>query len=163
MMTLVDQVLFKRLLPLDAAEAYLRALLESQATHLRNLAARTLLVLGKAPAAAGETGHYWAALDASDMELAAPAMLRFAWHAEGRGRDSGPPRNGSRGADRVGSGWSENGPTEAWRRSPLLRDPEYLAAAKPDLGPEEQRHGSMRCSPHTRGTGSSTRLWGPCS
>ena len=35
MMTLVDQILHKRVLPLSDAESYLRALLESQATHLR--------------------------------------------------------------------------------------------------------------------------------
>jgi hypothetical protein len=139
LMTLVDQILGKRLLPLKDAEAYLRALLGSQATHLRNLAARTLLVLGKPPAAPGETGHYWAALKASDMELAAPAMLRFAWQAEGHGRDTAAPPEW---IERRRQSWQrmvENGPTEPWRRSPLLRDPEYLAAANPGLGPEEQR------------------------
>jgi hypothetical protein len=139
MMTLVDQILGKRLLPLGDAESYLRALLGSQATHLRNLAARTLLVLGKPPVAPGETGHYWAALKASDMDLAAPAMLRLSWLAEGHPRDAAPP---AEWIERRRQSWermAENGPTETWRRSPLLRDPEYLAAAKPGLAPEEQR------------------------
>jgi hypothetical protein len=139
MMTLVDQILVKRLLPLAGAEAYLRAVLESQATHLRNLAARTLLVLGKGPTTPAETSHYWAALNASDMQLAAPAMARFAWHAEGRARDSSPPKEW---IERRVLSWRrivDSGPSEAWRRSPLLRDPEYLAAAKPGIAPEEQR------------------------
>jgi hypothetical protein len=139
MMTLVDQVLFKKLLPLSDAEAYLRALLHSQATHLRNLAARTLLVLGKGPAAPGETGHYWAALNGSDMELAAAPMARFAWRVEGHARDTTPPPEWIARRRETWRRMVENGPSEPWRRSPLLRDPEYLAAAKPDLGPEEQR------------------------
>jgi hypothetical protein len=139
MMTLVDQILAKRLLPMADAEAYLRALLESQATHLRNLAARTLMVIGKGPKSPAETLHYWGALGASDMAAAAPAMARFSWQAEGRARDAAPPADW---IERRREGWqrmAERGPTEPWRRSPLLRDPEYLAAAKPDLGPEEQR------------------------
>jgi hypothetical protein len=139
MMTLVDQVLSKRLLPVADAEAYLRAILESQATHLRNLAARTLMVFGKGPTTPAETGHYWAALGASDMAFAAPAMARFSWHAEGRARDTAPP---AEWIERRRQSWqrmAENGPTEPWRRRPLLRDPEYLAAAQPGLAPGAQR------------------------
>jgi hypothetical protein len=139
MMTLVDQIMFKRLLPQADAVAYLRAVLESQATHLRNLAARTLLVLGKGPATPAETSHYRQALQSSDMQIAAPAMARFAWQAEGRSRETAPT---AEWIERRRHDWQrmvENGPTEAWRRSPILRDPEYLAAAKPDLAPQEQR------------------------
>ncbi len=139
LMTLVDQILFKRLLPLASAEAYLRALLDSQATHLRNLAARSLLVLGKGPATPAETSHYWAALKASDLPLAIPGMARFAWHAEGRARDTAPPADWIERRRQAWQRMVEGGPTEPWRRSPLLRDREYLAAAQPGLAPEEQR------------------------
>jgi tetratricopeptide (TPR) repeat protein len=139
LMTLVDQIVFKRLLPLAAAEAYLRAILESQATHLRNLAARTLLVLGKGPATPTETIHYRGALYASDLRVVKPAMARFAWQAEGRAQDSTPPAEWIEKRHQDWQRMVDNGPTEAWRRSPLLRDPEYLAAAKPDLPREQQR------------------------
>ncbi len=139
MMTLVDQILHKRVLPLADAESYLRALLESQATHLRYLAARTLLVLGKGPASAAETIHFQGALQASDMAHAMPAMTRFAWLAEGRASDTSPPPEWVERRRQIWQRMVANGPTEVWRRSPLLRDPDYLAAATPGLDPAEQR------------------------
>lgn len=139
MMTLVDQILQQRLLPLTEADAYLRSLLDSQATHLRNLAARTLLVLGKGPKTAAQTAHYRGALLASDADQAAAAMTRFAWLAEGRTPDTTPPPEWVERRRQIWQRMVDNGPTEPWRRSPLLRDPEYLAAAEPKLDSADQR------------------------
>ena len=145
MMTLVDQILFKSVVPRARASEYLRALLRSQTFHIRNLAARTLLVVGERPLDAEETLLFFQAINTSDHQLADGPMLGFAWRAEGRAADSSPTAEWS---ERRRATWRkvvEIGPTESWRKSPILADPEYQAAGRLENAPRaEQRQGIER-------------------
>jgi hypothetical protein len=142
MMTLVDQILFKAVVPRARASEYLRALLRSQTFHIRNLAARTLLVLGERPLDAEETLIFFQAINAGDHQMAEGPMLGFAWRAEGRAADTSPTPEWS---ERRRATWRrvvDNGPTEAWRKSPILADAEYQAAGRLENAPRaEQRAG----------------------
>lgn len=145
MMTLVDQILFKAILPRARAVEYLRALLRSQTFHIRNLAARTLLVLGERPLDAEETLFFIQAINASDHQMAEGPMFGFAWRAEGRSGDTSPTAEWSERRRDMWRTVVENGPTEAWRRSPILADPEYQAAGRLEGAPRgEQRAGIDR-------------------
>lgn len=143
MMTLVDQILFKSLLPRARASEYLRALLRSQTFHIRNLAARTLLVVGERPLDAEETLLFFQAINAGDHEMAEGAMFGFAWRAEGRTADTAPT---AEWCERRRETWRrvvENGPTEAWRKSPILADPEYQASAALETAPRPEQRAAI--------------------
>ncbi len=129
MMTLVNQTLAKRVVPLDAGVGYLRALLDSQLVFLRNLAARTLLVLGQPPRTEEETTLFTQALRSNDFAVARSVMARFQWRAEHLGSPDPPPPDWE---DRCAAGWQrlvDGGPQAAWRSAPMLHDPEYMRVA----------------------------------
>jgi hypothetical protein len=145
MMTLVDQILFKSVVPKARAVEYLRALLRCQTFHIRNLAARTLLVLGERPLDTEETLMFLQAINASDHQMAEGPMLGFAWRAEGRAADTSPTAEWS---ERRRATWRKTvdiAPTETWRKAPILADPEYQAAGALENAPRaEQRAGIDR-------------------
>lgn len=143
MMTLVDQILFKSILPRARGVEYLRALLRSQTLHIRNLAARTLMVLGERPLDAEETLLFFQAINTRDHQLAEASMLGFAWRAEGRAADTSPTEEWS---ERRRATWRtvvDKGPTEAWRRMPILADPEYLAAGQLENAPRADQRAAL--------------------
>lgn len=83
MMTLVDQICFKKIVTEEEGVLYLRSLLRCQLHCMRNLAARTLMVLGDLPADPQETDLYFQALSASDTPEAVPVMNEFAARVHG--------------------------------------------------------------------------------
>jgi hypothetical protein len=125
LLALVDQIAVRRILPFDDGIAYLRALLRSQAFHLRNLAARALCVLGAGPADALETLRYHQAANASDAREATDAMVDVRWRLDGGDPATAPDADF---APRVQAEWAslrERGPHEAWRDAGIFADPLY--------------------------------------
>jgi tetratricopeptide (TPR) repeat protein len=143
MMTLVDQILFNAILPRARAVEYLRALLYCQTFHIRNLAARTLLVLGERPLDTDETLIFTQAIHAGDHQLAEGPMLGFAWRGEGRAADTAPTEEWSQRRRNTWRTVVEKGPTEPWRRMPILSDQEYLAAGRLEDAPRAEQRSAL--------------------
>jgi len=130
MMTLIDQIAVQRSVPLEYGSEYLYALLASQLLHLRNLAARTLMVLGQGPRDPDETRLFLNAVNASDHAEAAVPMVRFRWVLEGNDPASMP---GAEFVTETGAYWQEmlqEAPRQPWTRLPILRDPVYQRLAE---------------------------------
>jgi hypothetical protein len=125
MMTLVDQIAFKQTVPLATGVAYLRALLKSQAVHLRHLAARTLAVLGVSPADPLEKNLYHQAFHASDYQLALPAMVRFRWLIAGHDPQAQYDDAFAVQATQEWSHMLTQAPNEAYWQLPIFSDPLY--------------------------------------
>ncbi len=130
MMTLIDQMAVQRSVPLEYGTEYLYALLASQFLHLRNLAARTLMVLGQGPRDPDETRLFLNAVNATDHPEAAVPMVRFRWVLEGNDPESMP---GAEFVSETSAYWQEmlqEAPHQPWTRLPILQDPVYQGLAE---------------------------------
>jgi tetratricopeptide (TPR) repeat protein len=130
MMTLIDQIGVQRSVPMEHGVEYLYALLASQFLHLRNLAARTLLVLGQAPRDADETRLFLNAVNASDHAEATVPMVRFRWVLEGNDPATMPD---AAFVSETSAYWQEmlqDAPRQPWTQLPILRDPVYQGLAE---------------------------------
>jgi hypothetical protein len=134
MMTLVDQIAVQRNVPLEYGIEYLYALLASQFLHLRNLASRTLMVLGRGPRDADETRLFLNAMNSSDHPEAAVPMVRFRWVLEGNEPETMP---GAEFVSETSKYWQEmlrEAPRQPWTRLPILNDPVYEGLAEKAAG-----------------------------
>jgi len=121
----------------------LYALLASQFLHLRNLAARTLMVLGQGPRDADETRLFLNAVNATDHPEAAVPMVRFRWVLEGNDPESMP---GAEFVSETSKYWQEmlqEAPRQPWTRLPILQNAVYQGlaekAAEGDIPNDEHR------------------------
>jgi tetratricopeptide (TPR) repeat protein len=129
MMTLVDQIGRKQVVPFETGISYLRALLKSQLVFIRNLAARTLMVFERAPKDLREAACFLQALNAADQKQISGHMARFQWALAGNDPKAAVPPEWQQ---QCIEGWEKNvveGPAEEWRSAPILHDPEYLGLA----------------------------------
>lgn len=126
MMTLIDQIGISRTVSAETGESYLRALMRSQLLFLRNLAVRTLLVLGCPPRDERETQCYATALKAKDQQIAAGYMTDLRWQLEGRDPAAQKPEDWQAHCWQQWQAIAASGPTEAWRGDPIFSDPEYM-------------------------------------
>ncbi|MFZ0428469.1 MAG: hypothetical protein WAO20_10165 [Acidobacteriota bacterium] len=130
MMTLVDQIARRPIVPLETGLHYLRALLKSQLVFIRSLAARTLLLLGETPRDLHESTCFIQALNANDQQLASGSMVQFQWALAGHDPQSSPPPDWPQQCAGSWQAAASAGPTEQWRQAPILHDPEYLTLAQ---------------------------------
>jgi hypothetical protein len=134
LMTLMEQIFVRRVVsPSDAAE-YLRGLLRCQTLHIRNLAARALMVCGEVPQTPEETRHFMQSMQCSDWPRAANTMVSHRWIRQHL--DVPPdqrPRIDPTWAQHQVDAWMrqpEAGPHEKWTLAPSVHDPDYLKLAE---------------------------------
>ena len=140
MMTLMDQIFFQKALPFDKAIDYLRHLLFSQAFHLRNLAARTLMVLGVPPQEPQETRFYTEAMHASDQSQGNAAMVSSQWLVDGNPKDREPDAEFAGQALERWQGILNQGPRDPWFDAPVFSDPLYEQYGTTDTALVVERH-----------------------
>jgi hypothetical protein len=134
MMTLVDQITHKKIVPFQDGALCLRRLLRSQIYNLRLLAARTLMVLGEKPLDPLETMFFSQSLNASDFREIFPYMARFRWIFEGNDYKLNPNPEFAARFEQSLNMTVERGPRENYYKSPSLNDPLYRRLAETPAG-----------------------------
>ena len=123
MMTVFDQITHKKLLPMEDAIAYLRALLTCQGMEIRNLAARCLMGYREPPRDGFESAQYKQALTMRDHDLAAASLAKYQSHME-QVEDTPAWREQ---CEKERWAWLEETPTMLGHRTTAANDPDYQA------------------------------------
>ena len=123
MMTVFDQITHKKLLPMDDAIAYLRALLTCQGMEIRNLAARCLMGYRVPPRDGFESAQYKQALMMRDHDFAAASLAKYQSQMENV--ENTPEWREQCEKERWG--WLEQTPSMLGHRTAAADDPDYQA------------------------------------
>lgn len=141
MLAMLNLVSQKESVSIDAAKRFLRALLNSQAPHLRDLAARCLFIYRIPPETPLEALHFHRAFTGSDSGEALGFIARLRWQLEKHGSDEEPGHEWIEALDKECCRWLEEHTAEPWRRDPVFKDPDYRALAELD---DKDVHASIR-------------------
>ncbi|MCB0325159.1 MAG: tetratricopeptide repeat protein [Bdellovibrionales bacterium] len=127
MMTLFSQISHKQIVSLEQGVAYLRALLNSQALFIRNLAARCLMVYRVPPRNEIEALCYSHALGWQDYPIASSCMAKYQWQLEGHDPEQAPSEQWLQEVEAERRAWIDQLPAYAWEDDPVFTDPAYTA------------------------------------
>ncbi|MEW6156679.1 MAG: GYF domain-containing protein [Verrucomicrobiota bacterium] len=120
MMTVFDQISFKKIVPHDVGIDYLRALLRSQAHEIRSLAAHCLMVYHVPPRDAVEATHYKQSMEWRDWPVALAAMQKYQAKLEKTASD----------IEAECRGWLAQRPSILSHNTAAINDPDYIALSK---------------------------------
>jgi len=126
MMTVFDQITHKKILPMEDAVAYLRALLTCQGMEIRNLAARCLMAYRQPPRNGFESAQYKQALTMRDHDLASASIAKYQSQME-KVENSPAWREQ---CEKERWAWIEQTPTLLGHRTAAENDSDYQAMEK---------------------------------
>lgn len=126
MMTVFSSISHKKIVPRETGIDYLRALLNSQALDVRNLAARCLMVYRVPPRNAQEAMHYYQAMNSRDYQVAVHSMAKYQHQME----QVQLTQEWFDQTQRERNGWlTQTSPTLSMR-SQAENDPDYVTLSK---------------------------------